>query len=92
MPDVSNICLDLEVEGQHIRLEDVELTLIATTRIPDSYVYPCLAAKSRGGSQCEISYLLRCGWDRADSSKRRVLRSRCMWGSPTQGRAVVPCS
>ncbi len=32
---VSNIGLDLDVEGHHIRLEGVELTLIGTTRTPD---------------------------------------------------------
>jgi hypothetical protein len=32
---LSNIGLDLEVEGHHIRLEGVELTVIATKHIPD---------------------------------------------------------
>jgi hypothetical protein len=32
---VANIGLNLEVDGRHIRLEGVELTLIATTRIPE---------------------------------------------------------
>jgi hypothetical protein len=43
---VSNISLDLEVEGHHIRLQDVDLTLIATTRMPDSYASPCLVDTS----------------------------------------------
>jgi hypothetical protein len=34
---LSNIGLDLEVEGHHIRLEGVELTVIATKDIPDLY-------------------------------------------------------
>jgi hypothetical protein len=34
---LSNIGLDLEIEGHHIRLEGVELTVIATTGIPDLY-------------------------------------------------------
>jgi hypothetical protein len=37
---VSSVGLDLEVEGHHIRLESVELTLIRTTRTPDSPAYP----------------------------------------------------
>jgi hypothetical protein len=43
---VSNISLDLEVGGHHIRLQDVELTLIATTRMPDPYVSPRLVETS----------------------------------------------
>jgi hypothetical protein len=43
---LSNISLDLEVEGHHIRLQDVDLTLIATTHMPDSYASPCLVQKS----------------------------------------------
>jgi len=35
-----NISLDLEVEGHHIRLQHVDLTLIATTDMPDSYASP----------------------------------------------------
>jgi hypothetical protein len=47
---LSNIGLDLEVEGHHIRLEGVELTVIATKDIPDLYapltepIYPLLPA------------------------------------------------
>ena len=37
---VSSVGLDLEVEGHHIRLESVELTLIRTTRTPDSPASP----------------------------------------------------
>jgi hypothetical protein len=36
----SCIGLDLEVEGHHIRLENVELTLIGTTRTPNFSAYP----------------------------------------------------
>jgi hypothetical protein len=43
---VSNISLDLKVGGHHIRLQDVVLTLIATTRMPDSYASPCLVETS----------------------------------------------
>ncbi len=35
--DLSNIRLDLEIEGQHLRLEGVELTVIEATAIPDFY-------------------------------------------------------
>ena len=34
---LSNIGLDLEVEGHHIRLEGVELTVTATNEVPDLY-------------------------------------------------------
>jgi hypothetical protein len=37
---LSNIGLDLEVDGHHIRLEGVELTVIATKGIPDLYAPP----------------------------------------------------
>jgi hypothetical protein len=37
---MSSIGLDLEVEGHHMRLESVELTLIGTTRTPDSPASP----------------------------------------------------
>jgi hypothetical protein len=37
---LSNIGLDLEVEGHHIRLEGVELTVAATTGIPDLHAPP----------------------------------------------------
>jgi hypothetical protein len=43
---VYNISLDLKVGGHYIRLQDVELTLIATTRMPDSYASPCLVETS----------------------------------------------
>jgi hypothetical protein len=43
---VSNISLDLEVEGHHIRLQHVDLTLIATARMPDSYASPRLVETS----------------------------------------------
>jgi hypothetical protein len=34
---LSNIALDLEIEGHHIRLEGVEMTVIATKGTPDLY-------------------------------------------------------
>jgi hypothetical protein len=37
---LSNIDLDLEVDGHHIRLEGVELTVFATKGIPDLYAPP----------------------------------------------------
>jgi hypothetical protein len=43
---LSNISLDLEVEGHHIRLQHVDLTLIATTHMPDSYAFPVLVETS----------------------------------------------
>jgi hypothetical protein len=43
---VSNISLDLEVEGHHIRLQHVDRTQIATKRMPDSYASPRLVETS----------------------------------------------